>query len=74
MEAHSRRRVVFAAAVVVLLVAHLWPPYRGASPMIAGFLPWDLAYAVFWMIAAAGVVIYLTERVWRSDPPDGDAT
>lgn len=42
--------------------------------MIAGFLPWDLAYAVFWMIAAAGVVIYLTERVWRSDPPDGDAT
>ena len=46
--------------------------------MIAGFLPWDLAYAVFWMIAATAVVLYLTERVWRDEPPgsdgDGDST
>jgi hypothetical protein len=40
--------------------------------MIAGFLPWDLAYAVAWLITAAGVVLYLTNRVWRDDPPDGD--
>lgn len=38
--------------------------------MIAGFLPWDLAYAVLWMLAAAGAVLYLTDRVW---PGDGDA-
>jgi hypothetical protein len=66
---------VFAACVVVLLAAHLVPPHRGASPMIAGFLPWDLAYAVLWMIAATGAVLYLTDRVWRDEPPeDGGAT
>jgi hypothetical protein len=70
VDAYARRRVVFAALVVVLLALHLLPPHRGAAPMIAGFLPWDLAYAVLWMLAAAGAVLYLTDRVW---PGDGDA-
>lgn len=42
--------------------------------MIAGFLPWDLAYAVFWMLAATGAVVWLTHRVWPDAPPgDGEA-
>jgi hypothetical protein len=59
-----RRRIVFAVGVVVLLGLHLFPLRRGAEPMIAGFLPWDLAYAVMWMFAATGLVLYLTQRVW----------
>ena len=67
MPARQSRRIVFAVGVVVLLVLHLWPPHRGAAPMIAGFLPWDLASAVAWMFVASGLVLYLTQRVWGDE-------
>jgi hypothetical protein len=68
---HAR---IFWAVVAVLLILHvdvfnhLEPgsdPSDGVAPV--GWLPWDMAYHLLWMVAAAGAVFYLTAKVWPSD-------
>ena len=62
-----RRCIILAVLVLALLGLHLFPPHRGSEPMVLGFVPWDLAYALLWMLGAAAVVLYMTERVWKDD-------
>ena len=38
--------------------------------MLLGFLPWDLAYHLWWMLAAAAAVLYMTDVVWAHPPED----
>jgi hypothetical protein len=59
--------------VLVLVVTHVFPWQPASDPsswMLLGFLPWDLAYHLLWMVAATGVVLYMTEVLWQ--PPEDD--
>lgn len=68
MPARRRHRWVFAGAVVVLLVLHVdvWNQGRGDA-LILGFIPYDLAYHLLWMVVAWAVVIYMTVFVWPDE-------
>ena len=64
---HRAHRNLFWVLVVTLIALHLYD-FRGAVPgLLWGVVPWDLAYHLFWMLAALGVVVYLTEIVWQDD-------
>lgn len=69
-ESHRRHGRVLAVMVALLVLTHVvqWQP--GREPMLLGFLPWDLAYHLLWMVAATVVVLYMTEVVWRHPPED----
>ena len=57
--------------MVILLGLHLWPPHGGPAPIVLGVFPWDLAWHLLWMAAAALAVLAMTStRLW----PDDDAT
>ncbi len=62
---HAR---VFAGLVVALVILHLdaWNAGR-AEPLVLGFLPWDMAYHLGWMIAAMAVIFYMTVWVWPEE-------
>lgn len=69
---NRRNKVALAVLVVVLLVTHVvqWRP--GLEPMVLGFMPWDLAYHLIWMVAAAAVIFWWTTVDWddpSEDPP-----
>ncbi len=65
----SRRahRLVFAGLVGVLLVLHLDVWNHDVGGLVFGWLPWDLAYHLAWMAAAAAVVWYMTLGPWTED-------
>jgi hypothetical protein len=56
---HAR---VFAAIALALVLLHLWH-FPGAVA-VPGWMPWDLAYHLLWMLAATGAIFYLTAKVW----------
>jgi hypothetical protein len=58
----STRRAVLAAWVAALLVTHVVQWRAGQRPTLFGFLPWDLAYHLLWMVAAAAAIIFMTAR------------
>lgn len=59
--AHAR---TFAALAIVLTALHL-AHFPGALEVrVLGWMPWDLAYHLAWMLAATALVFYLTARVW----------
>lgn len=62
-----RWRGTFAAAIAILLTLHVVDPWDGQGPTIGG-LPWDLAYPLLWIAAAAVAVQVMTSRVWPDDP------
>lgn len=65
-------RVGITVAVLVLLATHLWPPHGGPAPVVFGVFPWDLAWHLLWMAAAAVVVVAMTSRrLWPDEPPSG---
>lgn len=60
----------FAVGLVLLVVLHLVPPHGGPDPVVLGIFPWDLAWHLLWMAAAAAAVIAMTSlRLWPDDPP-----
>ena len=61
-------RALFWLAVVALLGLHMLGFGQGDRPLLLGWVPLDLAYRVAWMAAAAGVVFWMTARLW----PDSD--
>ncbi|MGH1343127.1 MAG: hypothetical protein ACRBN8_16335 [Nannocystales bacterium] len=63
-----RRRGLIWAAAAVLVGVHVWSPSRGG--IVAGVLPWDLAFHLGWMLAAGLLVEALTRTAWRD--VDGD--
>jgi hypothetical protein len=65
----SRRAelTTFWAAVVVLLVAHMFGFGQGGRPLLFGWMPIDLAYRVLWMLLAAGLVFWMTARLWGDE-------
>lgn len=67
----SAARTVAAVIVIALLVLHVVPPHRGTQPVVFGALPFDLAYALLWMAAAWGAVLWICGRVWPDEPPQG---
>lgn len=66
----SHRHLALAVLVSVLLAGHLLQPSPGIEPMVVGWLPWDLGYHLLWMAAAAAVVWFMTDVVWRCDEID----
>lgn len=54
--------------MVLLLVLHVdvWNQGRGDA-LILGFIPYDLAYHLLWMLVAWAVVIYMTIFVWPDE-------
>ncbi len=66
-EDKRRRRLIWAAAGA-LVVVHVASPSRDG--IVAGVLPWDLAFHLGWMLAAGLLVETLTRVAWRD--VDGD--
>lgn len=61
---HSR---TFWTATIVLCVLHVDFFNHGVgSVLLFGWLPFDLAYHILWMVLAAVLVFYFTHSVWRS--------
>lgn len=60
-------RIALALACAVLVVLHIVQPGRGSTDLLFGFLPWDLTYHLLWMGAAAAVVLFTTDVVWRDE-------
>ena len=40
---------------------------QGGRPLLFGWMPIDLAYRVLWMLLAAGLVFWMTARLWSDD-------
>ena len=57
-------RVLFWLAVIGLLGLHMVGFGQGDRPLLFGWMPTDLAYRVLWMALAAGVVFWMTGRLW----------
>ncbi|WP_106093131.1 hypothetical protein [Enhygromyxa salina] len=55
---------LFWAAVVALLIAHMFGFGQGQRPLLGGWVPLDLAYRVAWITAAAVLVFWMTGRLW----------
>lgn len=55
---------LFWFAVAVLLVAHMFGFGQGARPLLFGWMPLDLVYRLGWIAAAAGLVFWMTGRLW----------
>jgi len=50
-----------AIALVLLHLLH----FPGALDVaLLGWMPWDLAYHLGWMLAATAALFYLTAKVW----------
>jgi hypothetical protein len=64
--AHHR---LLAVLVTALLVLHIDVWNHGRGGLVFGWLPWDLAYHLAWMVGATAVVWYMTLGPW----PDEDA-
>lgn len=63
-------RRVLALALLSLVALHVFPPALvDPNVLLAGFLPWDLAYPLLWMAGATAVVIYMTGAPWPDEPP-----
>lgn len=68
----SRARVarrVLNVALVTLVVLHIVPLPGDPDWMLLGFLPWDLAYPLLWIIVATAVVVFMTGPPWPDEPP-----
>jgi len=59
----QRRRLIWVG-VAALLALHVWAPHRDG--VVAGVLPWDLAFHLAWMAAAALLVELFTRFAWRN--------
>ncbi len=62
-------RRILSVALAGLVVLHIVPPGGDPQWMLLGFMPWDLAYHLLWMIVAAAVVLYMTGPPWPDEPP-----
>lgn len=63
----GRRRVehgLFWVAVVALLAAHMFGVAQGDRALVLGWMPADLVYRVVWIGLAAGLVFWMTGRLW----------
>ncbi len=72
-DARGRRSVVLArrlvtVGVIGLMVLHVTPPAGDPQWMLLGFLPWDLAYPLLWMVLATALVVYMTGPAWPDEP------
>ncbi|MEM9458605.1 MAG: hypothetical protein AAGF11_30800 [Myxococcota bacterium] len=56
-------------ALVVLVVLHVVPVPGDPQWIALGFIPWDLAYPLIWILAAALVVLLMTGPAWPDEPP-----
>lgn len=56
---------------MVLFAAHVFAP--SGRGLLLGFLPWDLAYPLAWIVFATAAVFYMTNRAWR-DVDEADPT
>lgn len=57
-------RSLFWTAVATLLVAHMFSLEQGERALVLGWIPVDMAYRVVWMGCAAGLVAWMTTRLW----------
>ncbi|MCA9711075.1 MAG: hypothetical protein KDK70_34860 [Myxococcales bacterium] len=64
-----RARLVLTVALLGLVVLHVVPLPGDPQWIVLGVLPWDLAYPLLWMLAAAIVVAYMTGPPWPDEPP-----
>lgn len=58
---------VAGAWTLALVVAHLWPVTDGNTLLVAGWMPFELAYRLAWMGAAVALVLYITVWVWPDE-------
>ncbi len=56
-------------ALVTLVVLHVVPIPGDPHWILLGFLPWDLAYPLLWLLVATIVVFFMTTRPWPDEPP-----
>ncbi len=63
-------RRLLSVALLALVVLHVAPPtVDDPAVLVLGWLPWDLAYPLLWMAAAALVVLFMTGAPWPDEPP-----
>lgn len=65
----SRRahHTLLAVLVTALLVLHVDVWNHDRAGLVLGWIPYDLAYHLAWMLAAAAVVLYMTYGPWQDD-------
>jgi hypothetical protein len=61
-------RRILSVALVVLVALHLMPVPGDPERLVAGFLPWDIAWHLGWIAAATLVVLYMTGPPWPDEP------
>jgi hypothetical protein len=61
-------RRILSVALVLLVGLHLVPVPGDPTWVVLGFVPWDLAWHLGWMLLASAVVIYMTGPPWPDEP------
>ena len=56
-------------ALLLLVALHVLPTPGDPQWVLLGFVPWDLAWHLLWMLAALGVVLFMTGPPWPDEPP-----
>ncbi len=67
-------RRILSVALIVLTVLHVVPIGGDSDALVLGWMPWDLAYHLLWMVGAAAVVLYMTGPPWPDEPPPPSPT
>ena len=65
---YEQRRRLLGVGAAVLVVVHVMAPDRAG--IIGGFVPWDLAFHVAWMVAAGILIELITRLGWRDVDDD----
>jgi len=55
-------------ALLGMLALHVWPIAGDPAWVLWGWVPWDLAYALLWMLGAAALVLFMTGPAWPDEP------
>ncbi len=64
---HRQHRRIFWIVTTILCLLHLDFFNHGVTrDLLFGWLPFDLAYHIVWMIFAGVMVFHFTHYVWRS--------
>jgi hypothetical protein len=60
----ERELLLFWLVVALLLATHMLQFGQAGRPLLLGWMPIDFAFRLGWLTVAAGVVFWMTGRLW----------